>query len=120
MRRLPRRGNLLAIVTDYGKEDRAIVADALKLAQADCPELSPPLVIDRFHILDLFADAFNDFRVEVWKGAERNVDGKKRKRISTERKDRIMALGPRRGFFSVISNKPHYPDWTDLAPAQPR
>src|SRR3546814_839092 len=111
MRRLPRRGNLLAIVTDYGKEDGAIVADALKLAQADCPELTPRLVIDRFHILDLFADAFNDFRVEVWKGEERNVDGKKRKRISKERKDWIMdikraAKGLRWMRWSTLEKKP--------------
>src|SRR3546814_15371770 len=37
--RLPRPERLRAIVTDYGKEDRAIVAEALELARQSCPAL---------------------------------------------------------------------------------
>lgn len=28
-----------------------------------------------------------------------------------------VAMGPRRGFFSVLSDNPHYPDWIDIDPA---
>lgn len=28
-----------------------------------------------------------------------------------------VALGPRRGLFSVLSDNPHYPDWIDIDPA---
>jgi phage repressor protein C with HTH and peptisase S24 domain len=28
-----------------------------------------------------------------------------------------VALGPRRGGFSVLSDNPHYPDWTEIDPA---
>ena len=28
-----------------------------------------------------------------------------------------IAMGPRRGWFSVVSDNPHYPDWTDIDPA---
>lgn len=28
-----------------------------------------------------------------------------------------LAMGPRRGLFSVISDNPHYPDWIDIDPA---
>jgi hypothetical protein len=28
-----------------------------------------------------------------------------------------VAMGPRRGRFSVLSDNPHYPDWTDIDPA---
>ena len=27
-----------------------------------------------------------------------------------------VALGPRRGRFSVLSDNPHYPDWADIDP----
>ncbi|WP_416463074.1 S24 family peptidase [Sphingomonas sp. VDB2] len=28
-----------------------------------------------------------------------------------------VAMGPRRGWFSVVSDNPHYPDWADIDPA---
>ena len=28
-----------------------------------------------------------------------------------------VAMGPKRGRFSVLSDNPHYPDWTDIDPA---
>jgi hypothetical protein len=28
-----------------------------------------------------------------------------------------IAMGPRRGWFSVVSDNPHYPDWADIDPA---
>ncbi|MBZ9648538.1 peptidase S24 [Sphingobium sp. 3R8] len=28
-----------------------------------------------------------------------------------------IAMGPKRGSFSVVSDNPHYPDWTDIDPA---
>lgn len=28
-----------------------------------------------------------------------------------------IAMGPRRGFFSVLSDNPHYPNWTEIDPA---
>ncbi|MEC3951306.1 S24 family peptidase [Sphingobium sp. HWE2-09] len=28
-----------------------------------------------------------------------------------------VAMGPRRGWFSVVSDNPHYPDWNDIDPA---
>src|SRR3546814_4741654 len=61
--RLPRPEALLALATDCGLVERAIVAQALAMAQVRCPTLAPRLVPGRFHLQDLFADKMNDFRI---------------------------------------------------------
>ncbi|WP_340117887.1 transposase [Pelagibius sp. 7325] len=89
---LARPDDPLAIVTDYGLEDRAIAAMAVKMAQARCPGLDPYFVIDRFHIQKAFADAFNEFRIETHQSLARDRFGRKRKRLSKERLKKIKAI----------------------------
>jgi hypothetical protein len=62
------------------------------MAQARCPGLDPYFVIDRFHIQKAFADAFNEFRIETHQSLARDRFGRKRKRISKERRRQIDAI----------------------------
>ena len=79
--KLPRPEALIALVTDYGKEERKLVAAALRLAVARCPALAPHFVLDRFHIQKAFADAANDFRVETWKRLAGGKRGRNLKKL---------------------------------------
>jgi hypothetical protein len=89
---LPRPEKLLAIVTDYGLDDRAIAEMAVDMAQARCPALNAHFVIDRFHIQKCFADAFNELRIAIHQALARDRFGRKRKRLSKERCKKIEAI----------------------------
>ncbi|BAI95586.1 MULTISPECIES: S24 family peptidase [Sphingobium] len=49
--------------------------------------------------------------------AERLRDGVYVLRLDGVLMVKRVAMGPRRGFFSVLSDNPHYPDWIDIDPA---
>src|SRR3546814_13521107 len=90
--RLPRPEALLALATDCGLVERAIVAQALAMAQVRCPTLAPRLVPGRFHLQDLFADKMNDFRIATWQGLGRGKDGRKLKYLSKKAQDGVWNI----------------------------
>ncbi|WP_242129199.1 S24 family peptidase [Sphingobium sp. Sx8-8] len=49
--------------------------------------------------------------------AERLRDGVYVLRLDGVLMVKRLAMGPRRGLFSVLSDNPHYPDWVDIDPA---
>lgn len=58
----------------------------------------------------------DDIMVDHDDGADRLRDGVYVLRLDGVLMVKRLATGPRRGHFSVISDNPHYPDWTDIDP----
>ncbi|NWK95115.1 peptidase S24 [Sphingobium lactosutens] len=59
----------------------------------------------------------DDIMVDHDDDAERLRDGVYVLRLDGVLMVKRIALGPRRGRFSVVSDNPHYPDWADIDPA---
>lgn len=59
----------------------------------------------------------DDIMVDHDDDAERLRDGVYVLRLDGVLMVKRVAMGPRRGRFSVVSDNPHYPDWTDIDPA---
>lgn len=59
----------------------------------------------------------DDIMVDHGDGADRLRDGVYVLRLDGVLMVKRIAMGPRRGRFSVLSDNPHYPDWMDIDPA---
>ncbi|NWK95029.1 peptidase S24 [Sphingobium lactosutens] len=59
----------------------------------------------------------DDVMVDHDDDAERLRDGVYVLRLDGVLMVKRIAMGPRRGRFSVVSDNPHYPDWADIDPA---
>lgn len=59
----------------------------------------------------------DDIMVDHEDGADRLRDGVYVLRLDGVLMVKRVAMGPRRGRFSVVSDNPHYPDWSDIDPA---
>ena len=59
----------------------------------------------------------DDIMVDHDDGADRLRDGVYVLRLDGVLMVKRIAMGPRRGRFSVLSDNPHYPDWMDIDPA---
>ncbi len=59
----------------------------------------------------------DDIMVDHDDGADRLRDGVYVLRLDGVLMVKRVAMGPRRGRFSVVSDNPHYPDWSDIEPA---
>ncbi|HUD90550.1 S24 family peptidase [Sphingobium sp.] len=59
----------------------------------------------------------DDIMVDHDDDAERLRDGVYVLRLDGVLMVKRIAMGPRRGRFSVVSDNPHYPDWADIDPA---
>ncbi|MHA6768274.1 S24 family peptidase [Sphingobium ummariense] len=59
----------------------------------------------------------DDIMVDHEDGAMRLRDGVYVLRLDGVLMVKRIAMGPLRGQFSVLSDNPHYPDWTDIDPA---
>lgn len=59
----------------------------------------------------------DDIMVDHEDGADRLRDGVYVLRLDGVLMVKRIAMGPLRGRFSVVSDNPHYPDWTDIDPA---
>lgn len=59
----------------------------------------------------------DDIMVDHGDGADRLRDGIYVLRLDGVLMVKRIAMGPRRGRFSVLSDNPHYPDWMDIDPA---
>lgn len=59
----------------------------------------------------------DDIMVDHDDGGDRLRDGVYVLRLDGVLMVKRVAMGPRRGRFSVVSDNPHYPDWSDIDPA---
>ncbi len=59
----------------------------------------------------------DDIMVDHDDGADRLRDGVYVLRLDGVLMVKRIAMGPMRGHFSVVSDNPHYPDWSDIDPA---
>lgn len=59
----------------------------------------------------------DDIMVDRADAASRLRDGIYVLRLDDMLMVKRVAMGPKRGRFSVLSDNPHYPDWTDIDPA---
>lgn len=82
-----------------------VKADGLSIIRVDGESMAPTL-----------SDG-DDIMVDRADAATRLRDGIYVLRLDDVLMVKRIALGPQRGRFSVLSDNPHYPNWTDIDPA---
>jgi phage repressor protein C with HTH and peptisase S24 domain len=94
-----------AVAFDAGwLRQMGVKADLISIIRVDGESMAPTL-----------SDG-DDIMVDRGDGADRLRDGIYVLRLDGVLMVKRIAIGPRRGGFSVLSDNPHYPGWPDVAP----